>query len=167
MNTHPTAGKLLEMARTSRAASSNGLPEEIRRLRSVIETCPTFVPALLGLGRILQIADEKDDTSNDPFESAERMLRAAVEASDRGPETLIELAFFLNAIRAQPAAARELFVEASNKLEQQLEETWAALISLHGECGMDEESSALASRAMQAFPDSAKIALAHEFERRR
>ena len=77
-------------------------PERVAQLRALLARCPAHAPALVALGKALQLLEPQPTEATDPFEEAEQALRNAVVASGRGDAALCELGdFFATTWRAR------------------------------------------------------------------
>lgn len=156
---HPSTEELAAKLRTALATGENGRPsaERVKLLRELASACPTFTPAVLALARALLVTEEPGVEPTAAFDEIQRLLEQAVHGSDRGAPALIELAYFMDSVRDSSSAARPLLEEGAAKALASLEDAWAGLIRSWTLDGMLSEALALAERAEQVFPASARI----------
>jgi tetratricopeptide (TPR) repeat protein len=140
-----------------------GSLERLRLHRELAAAAPAFVPNLLELGRGLLLAEEA--AGDDTFTEAEAVLRQAVEVSHRSAPTLVELAYFLNAIRDAPQQMEPLLEEAIGKSLHVLEDAWAGLINVLVEQEKFQRALEVSEKALRMFPDSPRITMAVESAR--
>jgi hypothetical protein len=159
---HPTVeellGKLHEARRGGGAESSRR--EQVRRYRELLEECPTFTPALLELGRLLQLTDEPGVEAEETFVEIQKLLEQAVQVSGREASTVVELGYFLDTIRDASEKATELYEEGAEKALETLEEAWAGLLRawVHERTKESlEKALRLGELAEKLFPDSGPI----------
>ncbi|KFE69932.1 hypothetical protein [Hyalangium minutum] len=137
-------------------ASHSGL-DQLRSYRELAEACPAFTPNLLRLARLLRLVDEPGTEAEAMLTEVHRLLERAVQASDRSADALIELGYFLDTHRHEPAQARKLLEEGAAKALSSLEDAWAGLIR-HLEMEKQlPQALELSARAEQLFPQSGRI----------
>ncbi len=159
---HPTVEELLEKlrkAREGRGEESRRL-EQVRRYRALLEECPTFTPALLELGRLLQLTDEPGVEAEDAFVEIQKVLEQAVQVSGREAATVVELGYFLDTIRNSSEKATPLYEEGAAKALETLEDAWAGLLRAwvhEGSKESLEKALELSEQAERLFPDSGRI----------
>jgi hypothetical protein len=156
---HPSIEELAASLRAARDAGQPGKPspEKAKRLRELLAGCPSFAPGTLELARTLLVTEEPGVGGEQAFTEIQQLLEQAVQSSDRSAPAIIELAYFVDTFRDSPEAARALFEEGASRALKSLEDAWTGLLNL---LTLDEhitEALALAERAEQVFPDSARI----------
>lgn len=140
-----------------------GSPRQLQLLETLRARCPTFVPALLLTSRAQLWNPDNAEQSDAIFAQIEQMLRDAVEASGRTPESLMGLARFMSVVRASPEAAEALYREASKRALEILEESWSGLIEALGEQEKADEALRISEHARQVFADSEQLDEARTF----
>lgn len=159
---HPTVEELLEKlrgAREGRGEESRRL-EQVRRYRELLAECPTFSPALLELGRLLQLTDEPGVEGEEAFAEIQGLLERAVDVSGREAATVVELGYFLDTIRNSSEKATPLYEEGAAKALETLEEAWAGLMRawVHERTKESlEKALELSELAEKLFPDSGRL----------
>jgi len=137
-------------------------------LRGVLDLCPVYAPAMIMLGRALQVQDDIEPLAPeaDPFAEIETLLRGAVEASENDVRAVIELAYFLYVLRDSLDDSRALFEKAVERARSHLEEAWLGVIKVATE--QEDFTTALreGQRALGVFPESEKLKEAVEWARR-
>ncbi|AKJ08290.1 hypothetical protein ATI61_1317 [Archangium gephyra] len=159
---HPTVEELLEKLR--RAREGRGTEplrlEQVKRYRELVAEHPTFTPALLELGRLLQLTDEPGVETEEAFVEIQRLLEQAVEVSGREAATVVELGYFLDTIRNSSERATPLYEEGAAKALGTLEDAWAGLLRawLHERTKESlTKALELSELAEKLFPDSGRI----------
>lgn len=114
---HPPIEELLAKFQAASAAgeASRGTPDQLKAYRELAEACPAFTPNLLHLARLLRLVDEPGTEAEPVLTEVRRLLEQAVQASDHSADALIELAYFLDTHRHEPAQARKLWEEGAAK----------------------------------------------------
>lgn len=159
---HPTVEELLEKlrgAREGRGAASTRL-EQVRRYRELLAQCPTFTPALLELGRLLQLTDEPGVEAEEAFAEIQRLLEQAVAVSGREATPVVELGYFLDTIRNSSEKATPLYEEGAARALETLEDAWAGLLRAWAHERTKEsleKALELSGLAEKLFPDSGRI----------
>lgn len=137
--------------------ASHGDPDQLRSHRKLAEACPAFTPNLLRLARLLRLVDEPSTEAEAMLTEVHRLLEQAVQASDGSADALIELGYFLDTHRHDPAQARKLLEEGAAKALSSLEDAWVGLIR-HLEMEKQlPQALELSARAEQLFPHSGRI----------
>jgi hypothetical protein len=164
MTTHPTIEDLLEKLQVARRARGEarapGGPEPLRLYRELVAACPAFTPALLDLGRLLQLVDEPGVEDARAFAEIQRLLEQAVRASNREAAPLVELGYFLDTVRQTPQEAFALYEEGAARAQQVLEEAWAGMLRFwkHERTKESlEKALRLGELAEKVFPGSSRI----------
>ncbi|WPB77886.1 hypothetical protein KYC5002_01810 [Archangium violaceum] len=159
---HPTLEELLEKlreAREGRGMESLRL-EQVRRYRELVAESPTFTPALLELGRLLQLTDEPGVETEKAFVEIQRLLEQAVEVSGRAAAPVVELGYFLDTLRNSSEKAAPLYEEGARKALETLEDAWAGLLRawVHERTKESlKKALELSELAEKVFPDSGRI----------
>ena len=159
---HPTVEELLEKLREARrggGAEATRL-EQVRRYRELLAQCPTFTPALLELGRLLQLTDEPGVEAEAAFVEIQKLLEQAVQVSGREAATVVELGYFLDTIRNASEKATPLYEEGAARALETLEDAWAGLLRawVHERTKESlEKALRLGELAEKLFPDSGRI----------
>lgn len=159
---HPSVDELLERLREARrggGAEAFRL-QQVRRYRELLAECPTFTPALLELGRLLQLTDEPGVEAEEAFVEIQRLLEQAVQLSGREASTVVELGYFLDTIRNAPEKAMRLYEEGAATALETLEDAWAGLLRgwVHERTKASlQKALGLAEVAEKLFPDSGRI----------
>lgn len=159
---HPTVEELLEKlreARRGRGAEATRL-EQVKRYRELLAECPTFTPALLELGRLLQLTDEPGVEAEAAFVEIQKLLEQAVQLSGREAAPVVELGYFLDTIRNAPEKATPLYEEGAARALETLEDAWAGLMRawVHERTKESlEKALRLGELAEKLFPDSGRI----------
>ncbi|WPB77195.1 hypothetical protein KYC5002_50480 [Archangium violaceum] len=159
---HPSPHELQQWLSEARSLEL-GSPQQLQLLQRIRTHCPAFVPALLISGRAELWGKEDAGPPEAFFDEVERMLHDAVEASGRDPSALIGLARFVSVVRDSPQDAENLYREASTRVLEMLEESWAGLIEALGEQEKKDEATRIAQSALELFPQSKQISEACEF----
>lgn len=160
--THPTVEELVQKLREARqggGAEAFRL-EQVKRYRQLVAECPTFTPALLELGRLLQLTDEPGVEAEEAFVEIQRLLEQAVQASGREASTVVELGYFLDTIRNASEKATPLYEEGASRALETLEDAWAGLMRawVHERTKESlEKALRLGELAEKLFPDSGRI----------
>jgi tetratricopeptide (TPR) repeat protein len=134
--------------------------EQVRRYRELLAECPTFTPALLELGRLLQLTDEPGVDAEEAFVEIQKLLEQAVQVSAREASAVVELGYFLDTLRDAPAEATKLYEEGAAKALETLEDAWAGLLRawVHERTKESlEEALRVGELAEKLFPDSGRI----------
>ena len=150
--------ELAARLQAARAAGAPGSSERLRLHRALAEACPAYMPNLLELARQLQLADEP--VAPEPLMEAEHVLRQAVMGSERDAPSLVELGYFLDAVRDTPAEATALYEEGAARALETLEDAWAGLLRswVHeGTPASLRKALHTGALAEQLFPDSGRI----------
>jgi hypothetical protein len=160
--THPTVEELLQKLRAARqgGGAEPFRLEQVRRYRELLEECPTFTPALLELGRLLQLTDEPGVDAEDAFVEIQKLLEQAVQVSGREASTVVELGYFLDTIRDAPEKALTLYEEGAAKALETLEDAWAAMLLawVHERTKESlEKALRVGELAEKLFPNSGRI----------
>jgi hypothetical protein len=159
---HPPVGKLLEKLHAARqgGGAESARLGQVKLYRELLAQCSTFTPALLELGRLLQLTDEPGVEAEAAFAEIQRLLEQAVQVSGREAPALVELGYFLDTIHNDTEQAAKLYEEGAAKALSTLEDAWAGLLRawLHERT---RESLGKALRlgqlAEQLFPESGRI----------
>ncbi|MCY1082766.1 hypothetical protein [Archangium lansingense] len=159
---HPTVEELLERLREARkgGGAEASRREQVKRYRELLAECPTFTPALLELGRLLQLTDEPGVEAEAAFVEVQRLLEQAVQVSAREANAVVELGYFLDTIRNAPEEATTLYEEGATKALKTLEDAWAGLLRawIHERTKESlEKALRLSEVAEKLFPDSGRI----------
>lgn len=159
---HPTVEELLEKLREARRGGGEEATrlEQVRRYRELLAECPTFTPALLELGRLLQLTDEPGVEAEAAFVEIQRLLEQAVQVSGREAATVVELGYFLDTIRDASEKATPLYEEGAAKSLETLEDAWAGLLRawvFERTKESLEKALRLGELAEKLFPDSGRI----------
>jgi hypothetical protein len=162
MPLHPTVEELLQKLREARqgGGAEPFRLEQVRRYRELLAECPTFTPALLELGRLLQLTDEPGVEAEAAFVEIQRMLEQAVQVSGREAATVVELGYFLDTLRNAPEKATLLYEEGAAKALETLEDAWAGLLRawVHERTKESlEKALQLGELAEKLFPNSGRI----------
>lgn len=81
--------------------------ERVAQLRALLARCPAHAPALVALGKALQLLEPQPHEATGTFDEAEEALPNAVIASGRGGAALCELGhFFATTWRARRRCSR-------------------------------------------------------------
>jgi hypothetical protein len=159
---HPGVEELLARLREARrggGAEATRL-EQVRRYRELVAECPTFTPALLELGRLLQLTDEPGREPEQSTAEIQGLLEQAVQVSGREAGTVVELGYFLDTLRDAPQQAMRLYEEGAATALETLEDAWAGLLRawVHERTKASlEKALGLAELAEKLFPDSGRI----------
>jgi len=159
---HSTVEELLQKLQAARqggGAEAFRL-EQVRRYRELLAECPTLTPALLELGRLLQLTDEPEVDAEDAFVEIQKLLEQAVQVSGREATTVVELGYFLDTIRNAPEKATPLYEEGAARALETLEDAWAGLLRawVHERTKESlEKALSLGEMAEKLFPDSGRI----------
>jgi hypothetical protein len=159
---HPTVEELLGKLREARQGGGKEpfRLEQVRRYRELLADCPTFAPALLELGRLLQLTDEPGVDAEDAFVEIQKLLEQAVQVSAREANAVVELGYFLDTIRDDSEAATKLYEEGAAKALETLEDAWAGLLRawvFERSKESLEKALRLGELAEKLFPDSGRI----------
>jgi tetratricopeptide (TPR) repeat protein len=156
---HPTPAELLASFRAARAVGEQHRadPHQLTLLRDMVAICPAFIPNLLETARLLRLTDQPDKDVEEVLDEVQQLLEHAVQASNRSPDTLIELAYFLDTHRKSPDAARKLLEEGAAKALSALEDAWTGLIRLLEMEQQLPQALELSARAEKLFPESERI----------
>lgn len=140
-------------------AMPNGSIDRCRALMVLVEQCPSFLPALLELGRQIQMLDGAEAADGDwpSLDEGGAFLSAAVQLSGRATEPLLEWAYFVDVVQDRALEAELLFQEAEERALRELEEAWIGLIKVYIERDKASEAEKTATRAAGVFPESAGI----------
>lgn len=133
------------------------LAVRISSLKRLLAGCPAFAPALLELGRLLQVSDDSTESGTPPLAEAEQLLEQALIASDRSPRMLSELAYFKHAIKDDLTGAISLFGESLNELLRLFEEASLGMASALSESNEVEQAIEVIRRALAVAPNSPKL----------
>jgi hypothetical protein len=158
----PTVEELLGRLREARQGGSaeSSRPERVRRYRELLAECPTLTPALLELGRLLQVTDEPGVDAEKAFVEIQRLLEQAVEVSGREAAAVVELGYFLDTIRNSSEKATPLYEEGAARALKTLEDAWAGLLRawVHERTKESlEKALELSELAEKLFPESGRI----------
>jgi hypothetical protein len=152
--------ELVARLQAARAAGAPGSPERLRMHRALAEDCPSYVPNLLELARQLQLVDEPGSDEYQSLAEVEDLLSQAVSVSERSAPAVVELGYFLDALRDSPGEATKLYEEGAARALETLEDAWAGLLRawVH-ERTPESLHKALRTGALaeQLFPDSGRI----------
>lgn len=159
---HPDVAELLARLREARrgGGAEETRAEQVRRYRELLAECPTFTPALLELGRLLQLTDEPEKEPEQWLAEVQALLEQAVWVSGREAATVVELGYFLDTLRDSPQAALRLYEEGAATALETLEDAWAGLLRgwVHERTKASlEKALRLAEVAEKLFPDSGRI----------
>jgi tetratricopeptide (TPR) repeat protein len=159
---HPTVEELLGGLREARqgGAAEPFRLEQVRRYRELLADCPTFAPALLELGRLLQLTDEPGVDAEEAFVEIQKLLEQAVQVSAREANAVVELGYFLDTIRNDSEAATKLYEEGAAKALETLEDAWAGLLRawvFERTKESLEKALRLSELAEKLFPNSGRI----------
>ncbi|MFL5353564.1 hypothetical protein [Archangium sp.] len=161
-SSHPEVAELL--ARLSEARRGGGAEEtrleQVRRYRELLAECPTFTPALLELGRLLQLTDEPGKEPEQFLAEIQALLEQAVQVSGREANTVVELGYFLDTLCGAPQEALRLYEEGAASALETLEDAWAGLLRgwVHeGSQASLDKALRLAELAEKLFPDSGRL----------
>ncbi|HYO58223.1 hypothetical protein [Archangium sp.] len=160
--THPTVEELLQKLQAARqgGGAEPFRLEQVRRYRELLAECPTFTPALLELGRLLQLTDEPGVDAEEAFVEIQKLLEKAVQVSAREASTVVELGYFLDTIHNASEKATKLYEEGAAKALETLEDAWAGLLRswVHERTKESlEKALRLGELAEKLFPDSGRI----------
>ena len=157
---HPSVEQWVERLRAARRAGAPGTPERLRLHRELARDSPAFTPNLLELARQLQLADEPGRDAREGLAEVERLLEQAVEGSERSAPAVVELGYFLDAIRNAAEKATPLYEEGAAKALETLEDAWAGLLRawVHERTKQSlEKALRLGELAQKLFPDSGRL----------
>jgi hypothetical protein len=161
---HPNLEELLARLRAARTAGDVNRPsrEQLRLHRELADACPSFMPNLLELARLLRLDDDppQELKGEELLAELRRVLEQAVQASARSAPALVELAYFLDTFHDSPPEAEGLFEEGAEKSLKTLEHAWAGLIDFWSSKRTPEsltKALQLGQRAEKLFPDSELI----------
>ncbi|PTL83345.1 hypothetical protein [Vitiosangium sp. GDMCC 1.1324] len=161
---HPSVEELLEALREARrgGGAAEARLEQVKRYRELVAKSPTFTPALLELGRLLELTDEPGVDAEEAFAEVQRLLEQAVQVSAREANAVVELGYFLDTIRNAPEEATKLYEEGAATALETLEDAWAGLLRawVHERTKESlEKALRLGEQAEKLFPDSGRIQL--------
>ncbi|MFT3838629.1 MAG: hypothetical protein QM723_16745 [Myxococcaceae bacterium] len=123
-----------------------------------VKAAPTFVPGLLEMARLSVLLPPGRVPGHRPgLRERARLLRDAVEASERAAGTVVELAYNVHRLDDDTVKAQPLFEEAAREAERLLVDAWAGLIESLCEQEKFAEARALVARARTVFPASIAI----------
>lgn len=156
---HPQLEALLARLKAARDAGA-GQPdnaEQLRLHRELVRDSPAFTPNLLALARRVLTTEESGVDAKEALAEVQRLLEMAVQASERSPPALLELAYFLDDIRGQEDAAVRLMEEGASRSLQSLEDAWAGLLLRYSLRDQLPKALELAGLAEKVFPASERI----------
>lgn len=168
---HPGVEELLARLREARrgGGAEETRVDQVRRYRELLAECPTFTPALLELGRLLQLTDEPEKEPEQILAEIQTLLEQAVQVSGREASTVVELGYFLDTLCDAPREAQRLYEEGAASALETLEDAWAGLLRgwVHERSPESlEKALRLAEVAGTLFPDSGRIqGVVHEARR--
>ena len=133
-----------------------GSLERVRMLMKLVDDCPSFAPALVDLGRQIQLLEGPERTVRGwpSLDDAGGHLATAVAVSSRAVEPLVEWAYFVDVVQDNAQDAEPLFEEAVNRARDELEQAWTGLIKVYLERDKIAEAEKAADRAAMVFPES-------------
>lgn len=159
---HPSVAELLARLREARrgGGAEETRLEQVRHYRELVAGCPTFTPALLELGRLLQLVDEPGREPEESLSEIQGVLEQAVQVSGREASTVVELGYFLDTLRDSSPEALRLYEEGAATALETLEDAWAGMLRawVHERSTASlEKALRLAELAEKLFPDSGRI----------
>jgi hypothetical protein len=140
--------------------NSEELLERLRLQRELAEDCPALAPNLQDLGRLLQVVDEPGVDGREGLREAQQWLERAVQVSDRSAPALVELGYFLDAVRDSPDEALRLYEEGASKALETLADAWVGMIRYWTLKRTKEslgKALALGALAESVLPDSERV----------